>query len=205
MRKRYIGLVFPDLTGSARMVVVPKKRSKDVIENGLFFDGSSVGFKGVEDSDLLIKPDLERSFRWFDGSTRIMCDVLQGDGKRFDLCSRTRLKEVGINGYKALMAPEVEFFLKSGGKPIDSHNYFSTRINKAVLDMVPALEKTGIDVLMAHHEVAEGQYEIGFRHSHAVESADNVLIYKDVLKHVSAAHNLSVDFNPKPVKNMNGS
>jgi glutamine synthetase len=205
MRRNYTGLVFPDLTGSARMVVVPKKRTNDAVENGLFFDGSSVGFRGVEDSDLMVKPDPERSFKWFDGSTRIMCDVLQDDGKDFELCSRMTLKGVAANGYQALIAPEVEFFLKRDGKPIDSSSYFSTHLNEAVLDMVPALEKTGIRVLMAHHEVAEGQYEIGFKHSHAVESADNVLIYKDVLRHVSSSHNLSIDFNPKPFRGMNGS
>jgi glutamine synthetase len=57
-----------------------------------------------------------------------------------------------------------------------------------------------IDVTNLIHEVASnGQIEINFMHSTITQSADNVQIYKDVVRNVAKEHNKIANFMPKPL------
>jgi len=59
-----------------------------------------------------------------------------------------------------------------------------------------------IDVTNLMHEVASnGQIEINFKHNTLTRSADNVQIYKDVVRNVSKQHNKVSNFMPKPIFN----
>ncbi len=57
-----------------------------------------------------------------------------------------------------------------------------------------------IDVTNMIHEVASnGQIEINFVHSTLTKAADNVQIYKDVVRNTSKHHNKVSNFMPKPI------
>ncbi len=57
-----------------------------------------------------------------------------------------------------------------------------------------------IEVTNLNHEVASsGQIEINFMHSYLTKSADNVQIYKDVVRNVAKKHNKVANFMPKPI------
>ena len=59
-----------------------------------------------------------------------------------------------------------------------------------------------IDVTNLMHEVASnGQIEINFKHSTLTKSADNVQIYKDVVRNVAKQCNKVSNFMPKPIFN----
>jgi glutamine synthetase len=59
-----------------------------------------------------------------------------------------------------------------------------------------------VDVTNLMHEVASnGQIEINFKHSTLTRSADNVQIYKDVVRNVAKRHNKVSNFMPKPIFN----
>jgi len=59
-----------------------------------------------------------------------------------------------------------------------------------------------IDVTNLMHEVASnGQIEINFKHSTLTRTADNVQIYKDVVRNVAKQHNKVSNFMPKPIFN----
>jgi glutamine synthetase len=59
-----------------------------------------------------------------------------------------------------------------------------------------------VDVTNLMHEVASnGQIEINFKHSTLTRSADNVQIYKDVVRNVAKQHNKVSNFMPKPIFN----
>jgi glutamine synthetase len=63
-------------------------------------------------------------------------------------------------------------------------------------------EYYGIDVTNLMHEVASnGQTEINFKHSTLTRSADNVQIYKDVVRNVAKQHNKVSNFMPKQIFN----
>jgi glutamine synthetase len=58
----------------------------------------------------------------------------------------------------------------------------------------------GIKVTNLNHEVAStGQIEINFMHSKLTDAADNVQIYKDVVRNVAKRHNKIANFMPKPL------
>ena len=58
----------------------------------------------------------------------------------------------------------------------------------------------GIKVTNLNHEVAStGQIEINFMHSRLTDAADNVQIYKDVVRNVAKRHNKIANFMPKPL------
>jgi glutamine synthetase len=61
-----------------------------------------------------------------------------------------------------------------------------------------------VDVTNLMQEVASnGQIEINFKHSTLTRSADNVQIYKDIVRNVSKQHNKVSNFMPKPIFNEN--
>jgi glutamine synthetase len=79
-------------------------------------------------------------------------------------------------------------------------------LQDARTQMVSLLERIGIPVEAHHHEVATGgQGEIDMRFATLVRMADNVMIYKYVVKNVARARGLTATFMPKPLFGDNGS
>jgi glutamine synthetase len=73
-------------------------------------------------------------------------------------------------------------------------------------EMVLNLEKCGIKVEVHHHEVATGgQTEIDMRYGTLTRMADQVLLYKYVVKNTARKHNKVVTCMPKPLFQDNGS
>ena len=72
--------------------------------------------------------------------------------------------------------------------------------------IVLALEAAGVHVEVHHHEVATaGQAEIDIRFSTLTRTADNMMIYKYIVKNVARQHGLTATFMPKPLFADNGS
>ena len=72
--------------------------------------------------------------------------------------------------------------------------------------MSSTLGEVGIDVECHHHEVATaGQCEIDFRFSNLLNCADNVMLFKYIVKNTAAAYGKSATFMPKPIYGDNGS
>src|ERR1700753_3032519 len=73
-------------------------------------------------------------------------------------------------------------------------------------EMCLVLEQLGIKVERQHNEVATaGQAEIDFRFDTLVKTADNMMLYKYVIKNVARKHGKTVTFMPKPLYGDNGS
>ena len=72
-------------------------------------------------------------------------------------------------------------------------------------DMVLQLQACGVEVECHHHEVATaGQAEIDFKFSTLVRAADNMMIYKYVVRNTAYQYGKSVTFMPKPIFSDNG-
>ena len=105
---------------------------------------------------------------------------------------------------------------RNGGTPNLGHRmrvkegYFPVAPNDTLQDirseMTLLLEGLGVLVEAQHHEVgAAGQAEIDIRFNTLLKTADNVMLYKYVVKNTARKHGKSVTFMPKPVFGDNGS
>jgi glutamine synthetase len=73
-------------------------------------------------------------------------------------------------------------------------------------EMCLVMEQLGIKVERQHHEVATGgQAEIDFRFDTLVKTADNMMLYKYVIKNIARKHGKTATFMPKPLFGDNGS
>lgn len=73
-------------------------------------------------------------------------------------------------------------------------------------EMLLTMAECGVPIEKHHHEVATGgQCELGIRFDTLVKSADNLMIYKYVIKNVARKYGKTVTFMPKPLFNDNGS
>ena len=73
-------------------------------------------------------------------------------------------------------------------------------------EMMQTMIDCGLDVKAQHHEVATaGQCEIDLKFSPLVPMADNLMLYKYIIKNVAKRHNKTVTFMPKPLFGDNGS
>ena len=71
-------------------------------------------------------------------------------------------------------------------------------------EMVKVLHQVGLQTFALHHEVAQGQCEIGVRFGDIIEAADNVQKLKYVVKMVAHLNGKSATFMPKPLYGDNG-
>jgi glutamine synthetase len=73
-------------------------------------------------------------------------------------------------------------------------------------EMCLIMEQLGIKIERQHHEVATGgQAEIDFRFDTLVKTADNMMLYKYVVRNVARKHGKTATFMPKPLFGDNGS
>jgi glutamine synthetase len=73
-------------------------------------------------------------------------------------------------------------------------------------EMMQTMIECGLEVEAQHHEVATGgQCEIDIKYAPLVQMADQVMMYKYIVKNVARRHNRTVTFMPKPLFGDNGS
>ncbi|MCX6770147.1 MAG: type I glutamate--ammonia ligase [Candidatus Micrarchaeota archaeon] len=223
---RFVDLEFVDILGTPKMCEVTVERLPDVLEDGTWFDGSSIeGFARIAESDMFLIPDTTTwaVLPWTGGKTaRLICDVYVDEKTPFVGDPRSVLKRqlarAKAMGFDYKVGPELEFFLfkgmngDGGMEAVQVHDnagYFDLATRDAAFDLrqeiVPALEKMGLKIERSHHEVAQGQHEIGFFYGDALSIADSVMTYKTTVKTLSKKYGLYASFMPKPVFGINGS
>jgi len=118
----WVDFRFTDLSGRSHHITLPAYQvDEKTFENGVAFDGSSIpGFRGIEESDMVMMPDPEATY--VDPFTAhptliVVCDILTPEGEKYDRDPRgiakkaeKYLQESGI-GTAAYFAPESEFFI----------------------------------------------------------------------------------------------
>jgi glutamine synthetase len=97
-----------------------------------------------------------------------------------------------------------------GYKPRYKEGYFPVppmdHLQNLRSEMMRTLEKCGVRVEVHHHEVGTaGQAEIDMRFTTLTRMADQVLIYKYIIKNVARRHGKTVTVMPKPIFQDNGS
>src|SRR5919205_122959 len=223
---RSMRLQFTDVLGINKNVEIPASQFAKALAGDIMFDGSSIeGFVRIEESDMLLAPDLStfQVFPWSDPENRIcrvICDINTPDGEPFAGDPRGVLKRLlgraSSLGFTMNAGMEAEFFLfkpSADGRASTATHDVGSYFDLAPADlgeearraMVDVLERMGFEVEAAHHEVAHGQHEIDFRYADALKTADNIATFRFVVKHVAAQFGLLASFMPKPIFGQNGS
>ena len=120
---KWVDFRFTDTRGKEQHISFPAHSvDEEVMEDGKMFDGSSIaGWKGIEASDMILRPDPDTAFLdpFFDAVTVVVtCDIiepstLQGydrDPRSIARRAEEYLKSTGI-GDTAYFGPEPEFFV----------------------------------------------------------------------------------------------
>jgi glutamine synthetase len=120
---KFVDLRFTDTKGKEQHVSIPTHQvTEDFFEEGKMFDGSSIlGWKGINESDMILMPDGETAVLdpfAEEAQVNIRCDILepmtmQGydrDPRSVARRAEEYLKSTGI-GDTAFFGPEPEFFL----------------------------------------------------------------------------------------------
>jgi len=251
---KFVDLKFMDFPGQWQHFTVPVTQfNEGSFEDGYGFDGSSIrGWKPINESDMLIIPDVKTMFvdPFVEQPTiSLICDVYEPATKeKYSRCPRNiaqkseaYLVSTGIAD-TVFYGPEAEFFIfddvrfdsrpnsqfyfvdsiegrwnsgkdegpNLGYKPRFKEGYFPVPPTDALMDlrneMVTNLINSGIDVEAQHHEVASGgQCEIDLRFQPLVKAADQLLMFKYIVKNTAKKNNRSVTYMPKPIFGDNGS
>ncbi|MGM8216228.1 type I glutamate--ammonia ligase [Bacillaceae bacterium W0354] len=224
---RFIRLQFTDLLGTIKNVEIPLSQLEKALDNKMMFDGSSIeGFVRIEESDMVLYPDLDTFvvFPWTSEKgkvARFICDIYNPDRTPFEGCPRYNLKrnlkimeEMGFSAFNLGTEPEFFLFkLNERGEPSmelnDNGGYFDlapTDLGENCRrDIVLELEEMGFEIEASHHEVAPGQHEIDFKYSDALKHCDDIQTFKLVVKTIARKHGLHATFMPKPLFGVNGS
>lgn len=138
-------------------------------------------------------------------------DMIRLDGEPWEACPRSFLRRqvqaaAGM-GLQLQMAAEFEWTmahrLPDGSfAPIDSSLCFSstsmTIAEKAILDIVEALEAQDIPVELYYPELGHGQHEMSIRHADPLTAADNHVFTRETIRNVAYQHGIYASLAPKP-------
>lgn len=216
----FVAFQFTDALGKLYALWVRPSEIEVALEQGIGISGYPY-FTGHENSDLLLKPDMN-SFRvlpWSNNgrnSGMVMCDIYHADKPKEELeevprallkgAIRKLKKEVGdnVNLYAGV---ECEFHLvkrTEDGRVClhDQGSYFSPPPTDMAFelrnDICRALDQMGIKVIKQHHESLRGKHEIDIEFDKALNMADKVQINKLVVRKLASDRGLIATFMPKP-------
>jgi len=219
MGVKFVEAGFLDLQGTLRSRIFPVKRFDTIRKDGFGFDGSSVGFAGIEDSDVVAKP-IENTCRIIssDGfkTAFFLCEI-EKNGKEFECSGREILKDT-INkikdkhNYNFYVGPELEFFVTRDGQPVDGTGYMSSNpmdksgiLKKQFMSHLESLHPD-FNIHVAHHEVGPSQHEFELKYDEPVAMMDKLVCFKHILRNFALGHDKSeITFMPKPFFGQNGS
>ncbi len=223
---KFVRFAFSDIFGIQKNIAVLAGDLPKALEEGVCFDGSAIpGFMHVEESDLVLRPDLSTItiLPWRPAEGRVMqffCDVERPDGRPFGGNCRGFLRDIARRfkrlGLSCNVGAECEFYLfetDDRGRPtripIDRGGYFDVAPLDAAenlrRDICLTMEQMGLSPQHSHHESGSGQNEIDFHHAGALKTADNVMTFKQIVRAVAGRSGIHPSFMPKPLADQAGS
>jgi len=218
---KFIRLAFCDVFGKQKNISIMPEELPRAFEYGIAFDASAIaGFGDETRSDLLLHPEPETlmPLPWRPEHGRVMqmfSGITRPDGAPFECDTRSLLKRAVLAakkaGYEFTFGAEQEFYLFHLGEngrptktPCDEAGYMDVAPEdhgeNVRREICLTLEQMGIRPESSHHEEGPGQNEIDFRYSDALTAADQVMMFRRVVKTVAYRNGFFADFSPKPLE-----
>ena len=231
----------PDMTGKARGKFIPADKfikedsrlPESILVQTVTGDYTNIHDELVNpmDTDMSLHPDPNtmRLVPWAEDPTgQIIHDCYTRAGEPHPLASRNVLKRVlalyEAEGWKPVVAPEVEFYLvqknidpdyeleppvgRSGRREAGRQSYSIDAANEfdpIVEDIYAYCEAQELDIDTLAHEGGAAQLEINFNHGDALELADQVFLFKRTVREAAIEHEMRATFLAKPMSGEAGS
>lgn len=177
--------------------------------------------------DLLLVPDPDsyRRLPWSPHSAWVLCDIVQADGRAIPFASRTVLRtaidRLAAKGMAMICGLEVEFHVfriaddrlthEQGGMPgaapvtlplNHGSNLLSDNKYSAAEDVLDDIRRTatalGLSVRSAEVEFGPSQFEFTFDPAPAMEHADNMVMFRTMVKQICQRKGLHATFMCRP-------
>ena len=130
------------------------------------------------------------------------------DGVRFNVGGSHSFYELTSDEFNATNGHEMNEN-SHGHRPHSKKAYFPVppldSLHDMRSEMCTTMTEMGLTIERHHHEVAPAQHEIGFKFSTLVDTADNLQIYKYIVKNVAHSYGKTATFMPKPIFGDSGS
>jgi glutamine synthetase len=222
---KYILAQFVDIHGVAKTKSVPVNCLNDVVENGAGFAGFAVWGLGMEPHgpDFLARGDIDTLsiVPWQPGYARIVCDGYVNNAPHpYDsrVVLKRQLKLLADKGWtlNTGLEPELSLFKREADGslvPFDQSDVLDkpcydykglSRSREFLETLVESLQKVDFDVYQIDHEDANGQFEINYTYSNALESADRFIFVRMGAGEIANDLGLVCSFMPKPLSDRPG-
>ena len=185
----------------------------------------------VHDPDHVMVPDADTICEAPGFKTRtayVIADAFTSDGEPVAIAPRMILKRVlelyAAKGWQPVIAPEVEFYLVSrntdpdfplvppvgrSGRPETASQPYGLEALNEFEDIIEHIyehcEQAGLNIDTMIHESGAAQLEVNFLHGDALRLADEVLLFKRIVRQVALEHDVYATFLAKPMSNQPGS
>lgn len=198
---------------------------------GGYPDDEDIRFWNPAERDMELVPDLNAIYLvpWADDPTaQIIHDCHYLTGEPVELAPRHVLKRVlefyAARGWKPVVAPEVEFYLvktntdsdypleppigRTGRQESSRQSFSIDAVNEfdpLFEEMYDYCEAMDLDLDTLIHEEGAGQMEVNFQHGDPLQLADQVVMFKRILRETALRHGMYATFMAKPMANEPGS
>ena len=224
----FILVQFVDLTGAAKVKMIPVTSLDDAIDEGAGFAGAAVwGMgQGPQSHDMMARADVDSytPVPWQPNTARFAGDIFV-DEKPYRFCSRTNLKrvlaEAREQGYVFNVGMEPEHFLVTRNPDgsiqpwnpdgVDSlakpcYDFRSMAPALAYLqELTTSLNSLGWGVYQCDHEDANGQFEVNFDYADALTTSDRIIFFKMATSQLAKKYGAIATHMPKPFSDRTGS
>lgn len=197
--------------------------------NGNYADVTRQDFN--TDSDLTLLPDYStaRAVPWAgDPSLLIIHDLLDGEGNYAAAAPRQVLRRVvehyAAKGLRPVVAPEIEFYLtkqntdpdypleppvgRSGRQSTGSQAFSLSAVDeyeKVIEHIYDYAEAQGLEIDTIIQEAGAAQLEINLVHGDPIQLADQVFLFKRLIREAAMQCGCYATFMAKPMENQPGS
>lgn len=232
----------PDMTGIARGKIVPARTFSRQgglrLPEPLFiqtvtgeYPDESDSVTHPADADMIARPDPAtiRRVPWARNPTaQVIHDCFYKNGAPVEIAPRYVLQRVlklyAEQGWKPILAPELEFYLvkintdpdyplvppvgRSGRSETSRQSYSIDAVNEfdpLFENIYDYCEVQGLALDTLIHESGAGQMEINLIHGEPMELADQVFLFKRTVREAALRHQMYATFMAKPMENQAGS
>lgn len=216
---KYVLAQFVDIHGAAKTKSVPISGLKAIETNGVGFAGFAISGMGMQPHgpDFMVKGDLSSLIPvpWQPGYGRVVCEgYVNGEPHVYDsrYVLRRQVERLTEKGWTLNTGLEPEFSLfrrtEDGKlKIIDEsdnldklcYDYKGLSRSRQFLEkLTEALIPVGFDIYQIDHEDANGQFEINYTYSDAMNSADMFTFFRMAAGEIANDLGMICSFMPKP-------